>query len=195
MHGVGFFRIGGARPQTPAVVDYIHRYRHRFGARADLRPCWPSTGSRSPRAPTTLTSVAASGPLALTCPKGIWRTSSFDLWRANRGLYGRGKLWKAALRRGLQDGRDQAGRLMRITGITGVRRGRRRTITTRTDPSAPRHLRSRQAALAGAGMPGSIVGSRFHLRANPGRILLRLACDRCVLPDGPGLTGSHLQDH
>lgn len=62
------------------------------------------------------------------------------LWVANRRLYGRRKLWKAAQRAGHDWGRDRVERLMRITGISGVRRGRRRTITTVSDPKAARHL-------------------------------------------------------
>ena len=62
-----------------------------------------------------------------------------DLHRANWGVYGVRKLWHAARRAGLQVGRDQVGRLMAIAGITGAVRGRHRTITTRSDRSAPRH--------------------------------------------------------
>lgn len=62
-----------------------------------------------------------------------------DLWRANRSLYGAEKLWSAALDAGLDLGRDQVARLMRILGIEGVRRGRHKTLTTRRDPKGPRH--------------------------------------------------------
>src|SRR4051794_3476562 len=61
------------------------------------------------------------------------------LYRANRGVYGVRKLWHAARRAGHPWGRDQVGRLMRLAGIDGVRRGRRSTLTTRRDSSAPRH--------------------------------------------------------
>jgi len=62
-----------------------------------------------------------------------------DLHRAHRGLYGVRKLWHAARRAGHPWGRDQVGRLMGIAGIDGARRGRRSTVTTRRDFSAPRH--------------------------------------------------------
>uniref|UniRef100_UPI0035A22B46 DDE-type integrase/transposase/recombinase n=1 Tax=Nesterenkonia alkaliphila TaxID=1463631 RepID=UPI0035A22B46 len=68
------------------------------------------------------------------------------LWVKNRSLYGRRKLWKAAHRAGLGWGRDRVERLMRITGISGIRRGHRRTVTTTSDQSAPRypdHIRRR----------------------------------------------------
>jgi hypothetical protein len=63
----------------------------------------------------------------------------FDIWTANRRLYGSEKLWTAALDDGLQIGRDQVARLMAILGIEGVRRGRHRTKTTIRDPKASRH--------------------------------------------------------
>jgi transposase InsO family protein len=62
-----------------------------------------------------------------------------DLHRTHRGLYGVRKLWHVARRAGHRWGRDQVGRLMGLAGLDGVRRGRRSTVTTRRDPSAPRH--------------------------------------------------------
>jgi hypothetical protein len=68
----------------------------------------------------------------------------FQLWRKNRRLYGRRKLWKTARRKGLILGRDQVERLMKIAGITGIRRGKRCTVTTRRNDRAPRPGRHRQ---------------------------------------------------
>jgi putative transposase len=62
-----------------------------------------------------------------------------DLYRRNKRVYGVRKMWHAARRAGLRLGRDQVGRLMRIAGIQGVRRGVHRTTTTTRDPRAPRH--------------------------------------------------------
>lgn len=62
-----------------------------------------------------------------------------DLYRKNKRVYGVRKLWRAARRAGLRLGRDQVGRLMRIAGIQGVRRGCHRTTTTTRDPWASRH--------------------------------------------------------
>lgn len=61
------------------------------------------------------------------------------LWVRNRRLYGRRKLWKTARRAGLDLGRDQVERLMRIVGVEGVRRSKHRTVTTKRDERAPRH--------------------------------------------------------
>jgi putative transposase len=62
-----------------------------------------------------------------------------DLYRRNKWVYGVRKMWRAARRAGLRLGRDQVGRLMRIAGIQGVRRGVHHTRTTTRDERAPRH--------------------------------------------------------
>ncbi len=62
-----------------------------------------------------------------------------DLYRKNKCVYGVRKMWRAARRAGLRLGRDQVGRLMRIAGIQGVRRGVHHTRTTTRDERAPRH--------------------------------------------------------
>ncbi|WP_425459795.1 hypothetical protein [Glutamicibacter creatinolyticus] len=48
-------------------------------------------------------------------------------------------MWKAALRAGIEAGRDQVERLMKLLGITGIRRGKRTTVATRQDPQGLRH--------------------------------------------------------
>src|SRR4051812_8138251 len=62
-----------------------------------------------------------------------------SLHRANWGVYGVRKLWRAARRAGIDVGRDQVGRLMGIAGLRGAVRGRHRTGTTSRDQRAPRH--------------------------------------------------------
>jgi transposase InsO family protein len=61
------------------------------------------------------------------------------LWREEWRVYGARKLYRAARYAGLDVGRDQVARLMRIAGIRGAVRGRHATTTTRRDASAPRH--------------------------------------------------------
>jgi putative transposase len=60
------------------------------------------------------------------------------LWEDNYRVYGARKLHKAARRAGLDVGRDQVARLMRVAGIEGARRTRR-VRTTRPDPATARH--------------------------------------------------------
>jgi transposase InsO family protein len=60
------------------------------------------------------------------------------LHRANRRLYGVRKLWHTARRAGLEVGRDQVARLMRVVGLRGVRRGSHRTTTTERAPGTSR---------------------------------------------------------
>ena len=62
-----------------------------------------------------------------------------DLYRANKQLYGIRKMWHALRRKGRRVGRDRVGRLMRIAGIQGVRRGAHRTVTTARAPGAAPH--------------------------------------------------------
>lgn len=79
------------------------------------------------------------GPTEVDLADAYAAQEIYQLWQENRGLYGRRKLWKTARRTGLLLGRDQIERLMKIAGITGIRRGRRTTVTTRRDDKAPRH--------------------------------------------------------
>ena len=61
-----------------------------------------------------------------------------EIWEANYSVYGVRKLWKAVKRAGIEIGRDQVARLMKILEIEGVRREKRHK-TTKPDPKAPRH--------------------------------------------------------
>ena len=61
-----------------------------------------------------------------------------SLWTANFKVYGVRKLWRAAKRAGEDVGRDQVARLMRLAGIEGLRRGKKKK-TTKPDPGADRH--------------------------------------------------------
>ncbi len=59
------------------------------------------------------------------------------LFVANYSVYGRRKLTKAARRSGIDVGRDQVARLMKVAGIRGASRARKR-FTTHADPTAVR---------------------------------------------------------
>ena len=67
----------------------------------------------------------------------IWPMRCGPCSRKNRCVYGVRKMWHAAAPRWPESGRDQVGRLMRIAGIQGVRRGAHRDDAATT--SAPRH--------------------------------------------------------
>ncbi|GAA2521587.1 hypothetical protein GCM10010407_09210 [Rarobacter incanus] len=60
------------------------------------------------------------------------------IWEDNYCVYGVRKLWKAAQRAGINIGRDQVARLMKVLKIEGARR-EKRVKTTKPDPRMPRH--------------------------------------------------------
>lgn len=120
------------------MIDYIRRHAHRFG----VEPIIAVLCEHGVKiAPSTYYSYAARGfgPTVAQLGEAYAVNQIFDLWVANRRLYGRRKLHKAARRAGIAVGRDQVQRLMKIAGISGVRRGKRRTVTTESDRTAPRH--------------------------------------------------------
>ena len=90
-----------------------------------------------PIAPSTYYSVK-SRPLSARSRRDVAMIPLLvALWTANYRVYGAHKLWKAARRAGIDVGRDQVARLMRLAGIEGIRR-RRRVRTTRPDSGAVR---------------------------------------------------------
>ena len=120
------------------MIAYVREYAGRFG----VEPILTVLNEHGIGvAPSTYYAYAhrGFGPSARDLDDAYAANELFDLWVRNRRLYGRRKLWKAALRAGMQLGRDQVERLMRICGISGIRRGRRTTVTTVTDPKAARH--------------------------------------------------------
>jgi len=116
------------------IVDYIDDHRSRFG----VDPiCAVLTEHGVPIAPSTYHAAKAHGVLTAAALADAYAANTlFDLWRANRGVYGARKLWHAAKRAGHELGRDRVARLMRLAGIDGVVRGRRRTTTTVRDRDA-----------------------------------------------------------
>lgn len=118
------------------IVDYIDSQRERFGvepvcavlaeAGISIAPSTYYTRSKTPLTDVELHEAYMANQLR-------------SLWQNNWGVYGARKLWHAARRAGHDIGRDQVARLMKIAGISGVLRGKHRTITTRRDDAAPRH--------------------------------------------------------
>lgn len=120
------------------MIAYIREYADRF----EVEPiCAVLAEHEITIAPSTYWAHAKRGfgPTNAELDDAYAANELFDLWVANRRLYGRRKLWKTAHRAGKPWGRDQVERLMKILGVDGVRRGKRHTITTQADPKAPRH--------------------------------------------------------
>lgn len=119
------------------IVDYIDDHRDRFG----VDPiCTVLSEQGLPIAPSTYYAAKARGPVSdTTWDEAHAANSVHRLYVANRGLYGIRKMWHAMKHAGHDMGRDQVGRLMRISGIQGAVRGTRRTITTTPESGAPRH--------------------------------------------------------
>jgi putative transposase len=89
-------------------------------------------------APSTYYAAKSRPPSARACRDAELVPQLVSLWKDNYCVYGARKLWKAAHRAGLDVGRDQIARLMRVAEIEGARRTKR-VRTTRADPAAPRH--------------------------------------------------------
>ena len=119
------------------IVDYIDSHRGRFG----IEPiCAVLSEHGLPIAPSTYYERRHRPVTDAELEDAYLANALVTLHAENWGVYGARKLWQAAHRAGLDVGRDQAVRLMRLAGIAGAVRGRtRRTTTTSRDATAPRH--------------------------------------------------------
>lgn len=88
-------------------------------------------------APSTYWSAKSRPPSARALSDAELGPKLKVLWEKNYSVYGRRKLWKAAVRSGLDVGRDQAARLMKANGMRGATRAKKR-FTTRPDPAHSR---------------------------------------------------------
>jgi len=118
------------------IVDYIESHRDRFGVEPICAvlsehgvKIAPSTYYERRRRPVTEAELADA----------YLANALVTLHREEWSVYGARKLYKAARHAGLDVGRDQVARLMRLAGIRGVVRGRHDTVTTRPGRGAPRH--------------------------------------------------------
>lgn len=115
---------------------YIHAYRHRFG----VEPICAVLSEHGMKiAPQTYYRWLACPVRPAELEEAYLVNAIVNIYRRNKYVYGVRKMWHAARRAGLALGRDQVGRLMRIAGIQGVRRGTHHTITTVRDKRALRH--------------------------------------------------------
>jgi transposase InsO family protein len=118
------------------IVDYIETYRSRFG----VEPiCAVLSEHGVSIAPSTYYERRRRPVTDAELEDAYLANALVTLWREEWCVYGVLKLWHAARGAGLEIGRDQVARLMRVAGIRGVVRGRHGTITTRSDRGAPRH--------------------------------------------------------
>jgi putative transposase len=118
------------------IVAYIDSYRGRFG----VEPiCAVLSEHGITIAPSTYYARKARPVSAAALEEAYLANALYTLWAENWRVYGIRKLYHAARRAGIDVGRDQVGRLMKIAGIRGVIRGRHATRTTVRDQSAPRH--------------------------------------------------------
>lgn len=118
------------------IVDYIESHRDRFG----VEPiCTVLSEHGCSIAPSTYYERRRRPVTEAELEDAYLANALVTLWREEWCVYGVHKLWHAARYAGLDIGRDQVGRLMRLAGIRGVLRGRHGTITTRPDRGAPRH--------------------------------------------------------
>ena len=111
------------------MVSFIDENREDFG----VEPIC----AQLPIAPSTYYGVKSRPPSARARRDATLVPQLVALWQANYRVYGAHKLWRAARRAGIDVGRDQVARLMRLAGIEGIRRWRR-VRTTRPAEGAMR---------------------------------------------------------
>ena len=111
------------------MVSFIDENREDFG----VEPIC----AQLPIAPSGYYGAKSRPPSARARRDGVLVPQLVALWQANYRVYGAHKLWRAARRAGIDVGRDQVARLMRLAGIEGIRR-RRRVRTTRPTEGAVR---------------------------------------------------------
>ena len=118
--GIGFFRPGGARPADGSDGGLHRGHRGEHGVEPDL-PAF----CRLPRRRTTNTvaSVRDQGVEVRERNETMSSrsTSSASGRRAAGGVYGARKVWEELLREGVDVARYTVERLMRKTGLRGVR--------------------------------------------------------------------------
>ena len=104
------------------------------------------------------------------------------------GTYGAPRIHAELCELGIRVGLIRVARLMHMASISGVSR-RRAVRTTWRSEEGRKALGSGQPELHRSGQ-GQVVGSRYHLRADPCGLRLSLRGDRCLQPPcGPMVHG------
>ena len=96
------------------MVSFVDTHREEFG----VEPIC----AQLPIAPSGYYNVKSRPPSARARRDATLVPELVALWQANYRVYGAHKLWRAARRAGIDVGRDQVARLMRLAGIEGIRR-------------------------------------------------------------------------
>ncbi|MEW6955433.1 IS3 family transposase [Trueperella pyogenes] len=124
----GFFRTG-TRPSRELMIAFIDKYRDHYSVEFLCRVLNEHLegGFITPRGYRAAKSRPAS---ARSVRDQILIEELKAIHAKNYGVYGVRKLWHAARRAGWDIGRDHVARLMKIAGISGIRRGRA-PVTTR----------------------------------------------------------------
>ncbi|MDH4186165.1 MAG: IS3 family transposase [Nitrospira sp.] len=138
----GFFRAGGARPQTEVVNGYIDQHRQTYGG--------------EPICKVLQVAPSAYWRHAARCRNPDLRSDRTKrdealkpeirrVWQENLGVYGADKVWRQMNREGIEVARCTVERLMKRLGLQGVRRGKTvRTTTPDTQAPCPRDRVNRQ---------------------------------------------------
>ena len=100
--------------------------------------------------------------------------------RDNYGIYGVRKMWHALHRDGIDIGREQTARLMRLAGVSGKGKGRS-PMTTRTPqrPDLRPDLVEREFKAEG---PNKLWVADICVCAHEERLCVCRVCHRCLLP-------------
>lgn len=116
------------------IVAYIDAYKDLFG----VEPiCRVLRDHDLKIAPSTYYAAKARPPSARSLADAQRLEDVRRVHRENFGVYGVRKVWHALLHEGIQIGRDQVARLMRLAGLKGVTR-RKRLRTTVAAPDGVR---------------------------------------------------------
>ncbi|MCF6786094.1 MULTISPECIES: IS3 family transposase, partial [Corynebacterium] len=128
-----FFAFG-TRPKTSEMIRFIDEYRNRFSVEFICKTL------KKNRAGGFITSRGyrqskARGVSARRLRDAVLVERISAIHRDNYGIYGVRKMWHALHRDGIDIGREQTARLMRLAGVSGKGKGRS-PMTTRT-PQRP----------------------------------------------------------
>ncbi|WP_413786546.1 IS3 family transposase [Psychrobacter sp. HII-4] len=126
----GFFRPGGARPQTQVMVDFIEDHKQQYGVEPICRvlPIAPSTYYRAKELeenPEKRSQRSQHDDFYLNEIKRIWKNS--------KCRYGARKVWQQLKAEGIHPARCTIERLMRQHGMQGVWRGKGKITTKSRD--------------------------------------------------------------